>query len=95
MATALLIDSTAHFHISIFTIMELSKEEKRELIWYFWKKRKTGSQILKELVETLGEECQSNHMVYKWIDRFESGWDDFDDAPHGARPKSSKTWTNI
>ena len=26
---------------------------------------------------------------------FESGWDDFDDAPHGSRPKSSKTETNI
>ena len=75
--------------------MQLSKEEKRELIWYFWKKGKTGSQILKELAETLGEGCPSKHMVYKWIDRFESGWDDFDDAPHGSRPKSSKTETNI
>ena len=34
-------------------------------------------------------------MVYKWIDRFGSGWDDFDEAPHRARPKSSKGMTNI
>ena len=54
MATALLLDYTAQFQISIFTIMQLSKEEKRELILYFWKKGKIGSKILKELVETLG-----------------------------------------
>ena len=61
----------------------------------FWKKGKTGSQILKELTESLGKNCPSKHMVYKWIDRFESDWDDFNDTPHGSRPKSSKTDTNI
>ena len=34
-------------------------------------------------------------MVYKWIERFESGWDDLCNSPHAGRPKWSKTKIDI
>ena len=61
--------------------MELSKEGKREVIRYLWRKGMTGSQILREMLEMVGHTCPSKATIYRWIERFENGDEDIHDAP--------------
>ena len=75
--------------------MELSKQGKREVIWYLWRKGMTRSQILREMVEMFGQTCPSKATVYRWIERFKNGDEDIHDAPHPGRPTSSKIRKNI
>ena len=56
-----------------------SSKGKRQIIWYLWKKGKTGSYILREMQDIFGDECPSKATIlYRWIERFDNGDDDGD-----------------
>ena len=40
------------------------------------------------------DECPSRPTVYKWIERFEEGWDTYEDIVRAGRPKSSGLRSN-
>ena len=42
-----------------------------------------------------GDECPSRPTVYKWIERFEEGWDTYEDTVRTGRPKSSGLRSNV
>ena len=42
-----------------------------------------------------GDECPSRPTIYKWIERFEEGWDTYEDTVHAGRPKSSGLRSNV
>ena len=79
----------------LFHSMELSKEGKREVIWYMWRKGMIGSQILREMQEIFRHTRTSKATIYRWTERFENGDEDIHDAPHPGRPTSTKIRTNI
>lgn len=64
---------------------------QRYVIWFLWKQRKTGAEILRELESVYGIYAPSRTMVYKWTDRFENGWEDVEDEERSGRPCSSRT----
>ena len=45
--------------------------------------------------DVYGGDCPSRSTIYKWIERFENGWDTADDDHRPGRPKSSSTQSNI
>ncbi|KAI6658757.1 Transposase [Oopsacas minuta] len=72
--------------------MDSSKEGKRQIIWYMWKKGKTGSYILREMQDIFGDECPSNATIYRWIERFDNGDEELhDDTVPGRRTSSKPT----
>ena len=75
--------------------MDFSKEGKRQIFWYLWKKGETGSYILREMQDIFGDECPSKATIYRWIERFDNGDEDLHDDPRPGRPTSSKTRSNI
>ncbi|KAI6661691.1 hypothetical protein LOD99_9933 [Oopsacas minuta] len=58
-------------------------------------KGKTGSNILREMRDIVGDECPSIATIYRWIERFDNGDEDLHDDPRPGRPTSSKTRSNI
>ncbi|KAI6653920.1 Histone-lysine N-methyltransferase SETMAR-like [Oopsacas minuta] len=70
--------------------MDFSKEGKRQIIWYLWKKRKTGSYILREMQDIFGDECPSKATIYRWIERFDNGDEELHDDPRPGRPIPQK-----
>ena len=74
--------------------MQLSNEGKREEIWYLWIKCMTGSQILREMIETFGHTCPLTCNIYSWIVRFENVDEDIHDGPHRGLLTPAKIRTN-
>lgn len=52
-------------------------------------------EITRRLQKVFGEDALQKSAVYKWIDRFKSGWTETYDAPREGRPSSSVTEVNI
>ncbi|KAI6654492.1 hypothetical protein LOD99_888 [Oopsacas minuta] len=75
--------------------MDFSKEGKRQIIWYLWKKGKTGSYILREMQDIDSDESPSKAAIYRWIERFDNGDEEFHDDTRPGHPTSSKTHSNI
>ena len=78
----------------IFTLMEFSDIGKRNVIWFLWKQGKKGATIHREMLDVYGDNCPSSVMIYKWIDRFNDGWDTPEDAPRSGRPTTVSTELN-
>ena len=80
---------------STLSIMKSSSENHRHVIWFLLQKGKSRREILDEMHDVYGGDCPSRSTIYKWIERFEDGWDTVDDDHRPGRPKSSSTQSNI
>ena len=69
--------------------MDKSKTSIRNIIWLLHEQRGSRREILEEIRMVYADECPSRPTVYKWIERFEEGWDNYEDTVHAGSPKSS------
>ena len=75
--------------------MEHSRESIRSNIWFLLKRGYSRREILEEVQIVYGDECPSRSTVYRWVERFEDGWDTFEDSVRTGRPKSSRLKGNV
>ena len=75
--------------------MEHSRESMRSNIWFLLDRGYSRREILEEMQIVYGDEYPSRSTVYRWVERFEDGWDTFEDSVRTGRPKSSRLKGNI
>ena len=64
-------------------------------IWFLLERGYSRREILEEMQIVYGGECPSRSTVYRWVERFEDGWDTFGDSVRTGRPKSSRLKGNV
>jgi len=84
-----------HFLQNPHAEMELSRRDKRVLIWYCWKRHLTSQQAQQELAQVLGTDCPSLSSIKEWIAHFHQGRLTFEDDPRSGRLPSAVTEENI
>ena len=62
---------------------------------FFYMNKGNQTEILEEIRMAYGNECPSRPTVYKWIERFEEGWDAYEDTVRAGLPKSSGLRRNV
>ena len=75
--------------------MKRSKTSNRNTIWFLHEQGKSRREILEEMRIVYGDEWPSRPTVYKWIERFEEGWDTYEDTVRAGRPKSLGLRSNV
>ncbi|XP_029657324.1 protein GVQW3-like [Octopus sinensis] len=75
--------------------MENRYFEIRSNIKFLVKLKWKGTQIIEALEKVYGTRAPKKTTVYKWIQRFKEGRDDFEDFEHSGRPGTSKNDENI
>ena len=78
-----------------FSTMENRNFEIRSNIKFLVKLEWKGTQIIEALEKVYGTRAPKKTTVYKWIQRFKEGRDDFEDNPRSGRPETSKNDENI
>ena len=78
-----------------FSTMENRNFEIRSNIKFLVKLEWKGIQIIEALEKVYGARAPKKTTVYKWIQRFKEGRDDFEDDPRSGRPRTSKNDENI
>ena len=73
----------------------LSREHKRLLIWYCFKRNLTIDQALEELHGVLGEACPSRSSIGAWYAEFRRERQSVEDEPRTGRPPTAVTEENI
>ena len=75
--------------------MKKSNSSLRNTIRFLNEQWKSRREILEEMCMVHGDECPSRPTAYKWIERFEEGWDTYEDTLRAGRRKSSGLRSNI
>lgn len=71
--------------------MENFEEGKRAIIWFLWKQGKKPAEILREICGVYGDNAPSKTTVYKWVERFSSGYESVEDEARSGRPATPST----
>ena len=61
--------------------MDITNEDTRHLIYFFWRDGKNSVQISNKINEVLGEGTISDRTCRRWIERFEEGNFNAKDVP--------------
>ena len=72
-----------------------TREKQRYYIWVCWKNGKGADDIHKELVIAEGDKALSKRTIYRWIEAFEIGQLNIEDASRSGRPREANSSSNI
>ena len=68
------------------SIIEVSKEEIRHILHFYYLKRKKASKATKKICDVYGADTLSVRVAQQWFERFRSGVVKVNDAPRSGRP---------
>ena len=69
--------------------MEEAVKSQRAIVYFLWKEGSSAAEIVRRLHHVFGDDILGRSAVFKWLERFKTGRQSFEDNQRSGRPKAS------